>query len=102
MCNRSGGLIQRVIEAEGIPTVGISIVRKFTEEVKPPRSVFLKWPYGHPLGEPGAVNQQRTILLEALRLLTTATEPGVIVDLPYRWKREKYGDADSAGGGHDV
>lgn len=91
-----------MLEAEGIPTVGISIVRKFTEEVKPPRSVFLKWPYGHPLGEPGAVNQQRTVLLDALRLLTTATEPGVIVDLPYRWKREQYGDADSAGGGLDV
>jgi D-proline reductase (dithiol) PrdB len=58
--------------------------------VKPPRSVFLKWPYGHPLGEPGAVNQQTTVLLDALRLLATATQPGVIVDLPYRWKREKY------------
>jgi D-proline reductase (dithiol) PrdB len=74
----------------------VSIVRKFTEEVKPPRSIYLKWPYGHPFGEIGVVNQQKTVLKDALRLLETATEPGVIVDLPYKWRREKYSDDGSA------
>jgi len=84
------GLVQRVLEAEGIPSVGVSIVRKFAEEVRPSRTVFLKWPYGHPLGEPGRVKQQATVLERALEALESATEPGAIVDLPYRWKREKY------------
>lgn len=70
--------------------MGVSIVRKFTEEVRPPRVVFLKWPYGHPLGEPGNVKQQRAVLDRAFETLANATEPGVIVDLPYKWKREKY------------
>ncbi len=81
------GLIQREIEKEGIPTIGISIVRKFTEEVKAPRAVFLKWPMGHPLGEPGKKEQQMAVLRSAFKALETIKEPGAIIDLPYRWKR---------------
>jgi len=84
------GLIQRAIEQKGIPTIGISIVRKYTEQVKPPRSVFLKWPFGHPLGEPFNIAQQRAVLKEAFKALREIQVPGTIVDLPFRWKREKY------------
>ena len=81
------GLIQREIEKAGIPTAGISIVRRFTEETKAPRAVFLKWPMGHPLGEPGRDKQQITVLKKALETLETIKEPGTIIDLPYRWRR---------------
>lgn len=81
------GLIQRAIEREGIPTVGVSIARRFTEEVRPPRSVFVKWPMGHPLGEPGRVETQTAVIGAAFKLLVSATEPGIIVDLPFRWRR---------------
>ena len=86
------GLIQRAIEKVGIATVGISIVREYSEKVKPPRTVFLRWPFGHPVGEPGKVQQQRAVVLEALRALYQIKEPGTIVDLPFRWRREKYAD----------
>ena len=81
------GLIQREIEASSISTIGISIVRKYTEQTRAPRSVFLKWPFGHPLGEPGNVAQQRRVMEDAFKALEEITEPGTIVDLPYRWKR---------------
>lgn len=81
------GLVQRVIEESGISTVSVSINRKFTEEARPPRVVFLKWPLGHPLGEPGRVDQQTRVLTVALSALEEMTEPGTIIDLPYRWKR---------------
>ena len=84
------GLIQREIERAGIATIGISIVRKFTEKVKPPRTVFLKWPFGHPLGEPGNIRQQRAVILEAFKVLYSSTTPGEIVDLPFRWRRYDY------------
>lgn len=71
----------------GIPTVSISIVRKFTEETKAPRAVFVKWPMGHPLGEPGRTDQQTRVLKAAFRALVEITVPGTIVDLPYRWRR---------------
>lgn len=91
MCNQSVGLIQRTIEREGISTIGISIVRRLSEKVKPPRTVFLKWPYGHSLGEPFNVPQQKAVLVAALNALFSITVSGEIVDLPFRWKRESYG-----------
>jgi D-proline reductase (dithiol) PrdB len=84
------GLIQREIERAGIPTVGISIVREYSEKVKPPRTVFLRWPFGHPLGEPFHETQQAVVLAEALRALCVIEQPGEIIDLPYRWRREEY------------
>lgn len=84
------GLIQREIERSGIPTIGISIVRKYSEKVKPPRTVFLRWPFGHPLGEAFNTAQQRSVLLIAFEYLYSINEPGEIIDIPLRWKREKY------------
>jgi hypothetical protein len=84
------GLIQREIEKIGIATIGISIVREFTEKVQPPRTVFLRWPFGHPLGEPGNIRQQRAVLLEAFRALYGISTPGEIIALPFRWRRYDY------------
>lgn len=84
------GLIQRAVEGAGIPTVGISLVREITERVRPPRTVFLRYPFGHPLGEPFKVAQQRTILLDALRALETIAEPGTILAPGYNWRRHRF------------
>ena len=84
------GLVQREIERAGIPTVGVSIVRSYSEQVRPPRTVFLRWPYGHPFGEAGNAAQQRAVLRAAFKALVGITEPGTIVDVPYRWRRETY------------
>ncbi|NNG01316.1 MAG: hypothetical protein HKM93_18135 [Desulfobacteraceae bacterium] len=84
------GLIQRAIEAAGIPTIGISIGRSYTEKVKPPRTVYLKWPFGHPLGEPFNINQQAAVLEKAVDALYAIKTPGGIIDLPFRWRRETY------------
>jgi hypothetical protein len=91
------GLIQREIERAGIPTIGVSIVREYSEKVRPPRTIFLRWPFGHPFGEPFNVEQQRVVLAEALRALVTISEPGAIINMPYRWRREQYGNKDIAG-----
>lgn len=83
------GLIQRAIEAAGVPTVSVSILRDITEKVRPPRALFLRWPFGHPLGEPHDLAQQFTILRDAFEFLYTAS-PGEIRDLPYPWRRYTY------------
>jgi D-proline reductase (dithiol) PrdB len=85
------GLIQRAIERQGISTIGISIIRRFAEKVKPPRTIFLDWPFGHPLGKPFNLFQQRTVLMEAFNALYSITTPGQIVDLPFKWKRNYSG-----------
>jgi len=84
------GLIQREVERQGISTVGISIVRKVTESVKPPRTYHLKYPFGHAMGEAFNRPQQKQIFLDCLQLLKTANEPGKIVDSKYRWKQHRF------------
>jgi hypothetical protein len=85
------GLLQRAIEATGIPTIGISLQKEITLKVKPPRALFLRYPFGHPLGEAFQVQQQRTILLQALKALETITEPGTILEPGYTWRRHRFG-----------
>lgn len=87
------GLIQREIERHGIPTVSISIQRELTEKTNPPRAVYLRWPYGHPLGAPFCMKQQRWILLDAFRALEEISVPGTIRDLGYKWRRLDRGRA---------
>ena len=50
----------------------------------------VKFPFGRPMGEPNNPDQHRVVAEDALRILETATEPGVVVTLPYRWRREDY------------
>ncbi|MDE3135492.1 MAG: hypothetical protein KGL59_02870 [Acidobacteriota bacterium] len=60
-----------------------------TEKVRPPRALYLRWPFGHPLGEPFNVAQQLTILHDACEFLYTA-QLGELLTLGYRWRRESY------------
>jgi len=86
-------LIQRSIETIGIPTISISVVRKYTEKIKPPRAIFLHWPFGHPLGEPGNVYQQAAVLGKAFEALYQIRQPGAIIDVNWRWRKESYSPA---------
>ena len=60
------------------------------EKMTPPRVAHVKFPFGRPMGEPNNPDQHRVIAEDALRILETATEPGKVVTLPYRWRREDY------------
>ena len=84
------GLLQREIEAAGISTVSITLSRDVTVGIEPPRAVYVRFPFGFPLGEPLARDQQLTIAEDALAALEGIEEPGTIVELPYRWRREDY------------
>jgi hypothetical protein len=84
------GLLAREIEARGVTTVALALVRELAVAVKAPRMLNLHWPFGHAMGEPGNREQQRTILHDAFSLARLATRPGLIVDLPYQWRRQTY------------
>jgi D-proline reductase (dithiol) PrdB len=79
------GLVCRVVEAAGISTVCISTGRDLTEQVKPPRSLFVNFPMGNAFGKPFDRQMQSAVLRAVLDLVASATEPGVLVDLPYVW-----------------
>lgn len=82
--------MQRAIEVAGIPTIGITLQREITRRVRPPRALYLRYPFGHPMGEAFATAQQRTILVQALQALETSRVPGEIVEPGYRWKRHRF------------
>ena len=84
------GLLAREIEAVGVTTVGLALVREVAVAARAPRMLYLRWPFGHALGEPGAVDQQRTVLRDMFSMARGAPRPGLVLDLPYRWRREVY------------
>ena len=81
------GLIARVLEETGISTVCLNMRREVAENVKPPRTLFVKFPFGAPLGPAGDPETQRAMIMEALEVLVSVSEPGTIVDSPWDWKR---------------
>jgi D-proline reductase (dithiol) PrdB len=66
-----------------------------TEQTPGPRNVVVKFRLGQVFGEPGQAAQQRTILRDALGAVDRIEEAGGVLDLPYRWKREVYEEADA-------
>lgn len=82
------GLVARVIEDMGIPTVTVSTGRDITALVRPPRSLFVNFPMGNTFGRAGDTAKQTEILRIALDFAVTAKEPGVMVDLPQQWDDE--------------
>jgi hypothetical protein len=84
------GLLAREIEARGVTTVGLALVREVAIAARAPRFLYVRWPFGHAMGEPGNVAQQRTVLHDMLSMAIAARRPGLVVELPYRWRREAY------------
>jgi hypothetical protein len=88
------GLLAREIEAQGVTTVALGLVEEVAVAAQAPRFLYLHWPFGHALGEPRNAEQQRTVLHDMLSLAVAASRPGMVIELPYRWRREKYNQID--------
>jgi hypothetical protein len=74
-------VLARALEQAGISTTSISLVREHTEKVKPPRALFVPFPFGMALGRPGDPALQHRVLRAALDLLAEPTGP-VLRDFP--------------------
>lgn len=75
MCVQTVGLIQAEIERNGIATVSISLLKEVTEILKPPRSLFMPFKMGYPLGEPNNAKLQTIIIEKGLSLLNLNDTP---------------------------
>lgn len=75
MCNQTVGLVQAAIEREGIATVSITLLREVADAIRPPRSLFVPYPMGYPLGEPDNPDLQHRVIAAALRLLARNDVP---------------------------
>lgn len=69
MCNQTVGLVQAALERAGITTVSLSLLREVAAVLKPPRTLFVPFPMGFPLGEPNNPELQHRVIAAALALL---------------------------------
>lgn len=77
LCHQSVGLVARAIEAAGIPTMTLAVVKDVVESVRPPRVALYDGEFGCVAGKPNWPEHQRRILDEALRLIEPTDQPGV-------------------------
>lgn len=75
MCTRTVGTVAHVLEAYGLSTVMISLVRGTTERLRPPRALHCEFPLGRPLGRPRDPAFQRNVLDAAFALLARSEGP---------------------------
>jgi hypothetical protein len=74
-------VLARALEAAGVSTISISAVREHTEKVKPPRALWVPFPFGYALGRPDDPALQHRVLRAALDLLSAPSGP-VLEDFP--------------------
>ena len=82
------GLVSRVVEAAGIPTVTLNMIWPYHRLVGMPRVAAIEHPFGRPYGDVGDGETQSNVLRSALAVAEQAKEAGHIEHLPYRWHEE--------------
>ncbi len=75
MCNQTVGLVQAALERAGITTVSVSLLREVAQVINPPRTLFVPFPMGFPLGEPNNAELQHQVIAAALALLPRSEVP---------------------------
>jgi len=82
------GLVCRLLEERGIATTYVATGRDLAALVNPPRALFVNHPMGNNFGAAGDRETQTAIMRAALGLIESATEGGIIVDMPTYWEKE--------------
>lgn len=78
-------VLARTLEANGLSTILVTNMPFWAEKVGAPRTLAVEFPFGHSLGQPGAMEQQRRVIEQALVALESAPLPGTIVHSPETW-----------------
>ena len=76
LCHQTLGIIARVIEKAGIPTITISVKPNMTDRVRPPRTAYYNGKLGSVAGDANWPEYQLRILDETLRWMETFDQPG--------------------------
>ncbi len=68
-------MLSHVFEQAGLTTVAIALVREHAEKVRPPRALYVPFPFGYTLGEPENPEYQHRVIAAALGLLKHSSGP---------------------------
>jgi hypothetical protein len=75
LCHQTLGIVARAIEQTGIPTMVVSVDRKITDMVRPPRTAYYDGEIGATAGKPNWREYQLRVLDEAIRWIETFDQP---------------------------
>jgi D-proline reductase (dithiol) PrdB len=84
-CNETLALVARELERDGLSTATLVTVREVAQQIRPPRALFINFPFGRTLGRAHARSLQESIVGDMVRALKTLDRPGKLVELPYQW-----------------
>ena len=74
-------MLARAIEETGLPTVTVALIKEHAQRVKPPRTLWVPFPFGFALGNPDDPPFQQKVLSAALGLLSENDTP-VLAEFP--------------------
>ena len=94
-------VLARVMEEAGLTTVTISLVKEHAAKVKPPRALFVPFPYGYPLGKAEDAAFQHQVIGRALELLDRSEGP-VLEEFPEEAGPQEYPQASGIKGSYEV
>ena len=78
-------MLARSFEQSGLCTVLVTNMPFWAERTGVPRTLAVEFPFGHSLGQPHQLAQQMSVIRQALDVLETAQQPGIIVHSPQTW-----------------
>ena len=81
-------VLARTLEKAGLSTILVTMMPYWAEKVGVPRALGVEFPFAQTLGRAHDAAQQRRVLLEALRVLESAREPGQIVHSSELWPQD--------------
>jgi hypothetical protein len=82
------GLVARVIEATGIPTVTLNMIWTLQNAVGMPRVAAIEHPFGRPFGDVDDAKTQAAVLRAALEVFGKAKARGHVEHLPFVWHED--------------
>jgi D-proline reductase (dithiol) PrdB len=82
------GLVARVIEAAGIPTVCLNMIWPYQRVIGMPRVAAIEHPFGRPYGDVADNATQSAVLRAGLSVFEVAKQAGHIEHLPFRWHED--------------
>ena len=74
-CSRTVCAITHYLEAAGIMTAGITLFKEIAESMMPPRSLWVTFPLGRPLGKPNDSDFQHKVISDVLSMLKKNSGP---------------------------
>lgn len=82
------GLVQRVLDEAGLPTISLTMIASITRLIRPSRALLIEHPFGLTMGDVGDRETQSAVLQEMLSAVERITTPGTIEALPFEWTKD--------------